>query len=105
VLPFRVDRHRLAGSRLPAAPTAQGFWVSRSSGTDAAVNWKVRDGDYRVVVMNADGSRGVATDTKAGVRIPWLPGVGVGILGGGLLLLGGGIVAIVLGAQRPPAAA
>ena len=98
---FSLTRERHAGSAVPAAPGTQSFWVARSTGRDAAVDWKVRDGDYRVVVMNADGSRGVATHTTLGVDVPFMPGVGIGILVAGLLLAGAGITTIALGARRP----
>ena len=92
---FHVHRQRHAGSAIPAPPGRQSFWVVRSSGRDeAAVNWKARDGRYRVVIMNADGSRGVATQSKFGADVPYAPWVGLGILTGGLLLTGAGIAYI-----------
>jgi hypothetical protein len=101
---FDIERERHNGSATPAAPGDQSFWVAQSSGTDSAkINWKVRDGDYRIVVMNADGTRGVATQSTLGVEVPWAPGVGIGILVGGLLLTAGGIAAITMGARRPRA--
>jgi hypothetical protein len=102
VVPFRVDRDRHEGDVTPQAPGEQSFWIASDSGRDAAnLDWKVRDGDYRFVVMNADGSRGVATQSKLGVDVPYIGGVGIGILGAGLVLVAGGIAAIVLGARRP----
>src|SRR4051794_6977759 len=86
-LPFRVDQRRHAGTGAAAAPTAQDFWVARARGSQADVTWKVRDGDYRVVVMKADGSRGIATRSSVGVDIPYLPGIGAGILVAGVLIL------------------
>ena len=53
--------------------------------------------------MNADGSRGVATQSTLGVDVPYAPGVGIGILVGGLILIAGGIAAVTLGARRPRA--
>jgi hypothetical protein len=103
---FGIQRDRHAGSATPAAPGEQSFWVARSTSQDSAeIDWKVRDGDYRVVVMNADGSRGVATQTKFGVDVPFIPGVGIGILIAGLLLTAAGITSIALGARRPRAEA
>jgi hypothetical protein len=52
--------------------------------------------------MNADGSGGVATRSRFGADVPYLPGVG--ILVAGLLLAAGGIAAITAGARRPPTA-
>ena len=94
--PFRIQRNRLAGTGTPAAPATQSFWVARAAGQTANVDWKVRDGDYRFVVMNADGSRGVATRSSVGVDVPYLPGIAIGMLIGGLLIAAGGVAAIVL---------
>jgi hypothetical protein len=98
---FDVDRERHPGQATPAAPGGQDFWVASDEGVSANVRWKVRDGDYRVVIMNADGSRGVATDTTLGAKVPLLPAVGFGLLGAGLALAAGGITAVALGARRP----
>ena len=99
--PFEMTHNPRGGSKLPARPASQPFWVAKGTGTDAAtLRWKVRDGDYRVVVMNADGSRGVHTDGDVGLTVPHLPAIGWSLLGGGLALLAGGIGAIVLGARR-----
>lgn len=98
---FGVERDRRTGDVNPAAPGTQSFWVARSTGQDgAAVDWKVRDGDYRVVVMNADGSRGVDTSSELAVELPWTTGIAVGVLVAGLLLAAGGLAGIVVGARR-----
>ena len=90
--------------RRPAPPGRQSFWVARGSGRDsAAVDWKVRDGDYRVVVMNADGSRGVVTRSKFGAAVPYPPWVGLGVLIAGLVLTAGGVASVTAGARRPRA--
>jgi hypothetical protein len=51
IAPFELDKERRHGTRTPAAPTTQSFWVARSSGSRADVDWKVGDGSYNVVVM------------------------------------------------------
>jgi hypothetical protein len=100
--PFRFDRRVRPGSSRPAAPASQRFWVAKGSGRDAAsLRWRVRDGDYRAVVMNADGSRGVDTDGRIGLTVPHLPELAWGLIGGGLLLMAGGIAAGALAARRP----
>ena len=100
--PFRMDRERHSGTKRPGRPAAQKFWVAQASGRDAAtLRWKIRDGDYRVVLMNADGSRGVKADGDVGLRIPHLPAIAWSVLGGGLLLLAGGAALIVVAARRP----
>ena len=93
VEPFKLDKERSAGTRTPAAPTAQSFWVAQDAGTRADVNWKVRDGDYKVVVMNADGSRDVKADSHFEAGAPYLSTVALSTLLAGLMTLAaGGIV-------------
>jgi hypothetical protein len=97
---FGSDRIRHAGSAMPAPPAVQDFWVARSAGASrAAIDWKIADGDYRVVLMNADGSRGVAADAKVGVKIPNLPGIGVGFLIAGLVVIAGGAAIVFRGVR------
>jgi len=49
------------GSRTPAPPSTQTFWVRQASGTTAQIDWpeEARAKGYRFVVMNADGSPSV----------------------------------------------
>lgn len=105
--PFELsDRRVRPGSELPAPPASQRFWVTQASGRGAAkLRWKVEDGDYRLVLMNASGRRDVQADGTVAVEIPHLPTVGWVLLGVGVLLLVGGVAAIILAgvslARRP----
>lgn len=93
VAPFKLEKHRRAGDRTPAAPTAQTFWVAQDSGTHADLDWKVRDGNYKVVVMNADGSRGVDSVGHFEAGAPYLSTVALSAMLAGLMVLGaGGVV-------------
>jgi hypothetical protein len=107
--PYDLDTTTRAGSARPAPPGTQSFWLARSDRTgsgdlsSADVSWKIRSGDYRLVVMNADGSPGVATDAKVSITVPHLFAIG-GILAGlGLTVLAIGVGLAVLGvtATRP----
>src|SRR5215218_4644654 len=55
----RMKYERLAGERRPTAPGEASFWVARTeSSTATDLTWAVDDGDWTVVVMNADGTPG-----------------------------------------------
>jgi hypothetical protein len=105
--PFRVKYLPIAGGAPQAAPTEQRFWAVSASGVgQQTVTWKVRDGDWSVVLMNADGSRGVVADIDAGAKLSFLFWVAIGLLLGGVLVVGGSTALIVLAARtrQPPAA-
>jgi hypothetical protein len=86
--PFDADYRRVAGDERPPTPAGQDFWAASASGTGTqAVTWDVEDGDWSVVVMNADASRGVDADAKAGAELPFLASLGWGTLIAGLVAL------------------
>ena len=95
---------RLHQGGAPAAlPTAKHFWVAQSVGSGTqTVSWAPRNGNWRIVVMNVNGSAGVHTDLAIGARFPHLLWIGIGVVGGGaLLLLLGGIAIYIAAARRP----
>jgi hypothetical protein len=98
--PFDVSYSTQPGSTIPARPAAQSFWETSSTGAGRqTVSWKVRRGSWRVVVMNADGSQGVATDAKVGATVHGaLVLVIVGVALGVAFLAGG--AALVLRRRR-----
>jgi hypothetical protein len=98
--PFTLDKERRPGSVKPKPPTTQSFWVEKSSGRTASIDWKIKDGNYRVVVMNADGTKGVATQTKAGVAFPHLATISLITLLIGLGAAGGGIALATRGGRK-----
>jgi hypothetical protein len=98
--PFKLERKPRAGSKRPEPPAGQAFWVATGTGRDTAtLRWKVRDGDYRLVLMNADGSRGVDADGDVGLTLPHVSRVAWLLVGGGALLLVGGVATIVIAAR------
>jgi hypothetical protein len=68
--PFRATYRSVAGGAPQGPPADQRFWVASASGVGTqTLTWKVRDGDWTVVLMNADGSRGVDADIDLGAKL------------------------------------
>jgi hypothetical protein len=94
--PFDVSYSTQAGSATPAPPATQSFWIKSSAGRQA-VSWKLRSGSWRVVVMNADGSPGVATDAKVGASVQGALAIVIVALALGLALLAGAAALVLRG--------
>ena len=100
--PFQADYEDHAGDHRPAAPTDSQIWVASEQGSgEQTLTWDVEDGDYSVVVMNADGSAGVDADVSTGANIPFLDEIGWTAVGSGGFVLLMGIAMIVIGTRRP----
>jgi hypothetical protein len=100
--PFHATYETHHGAGRPAAPTAQRFWVASAHGTGRqTVTWDVKEGSWSIVVMNADGSRGVDAGVSVGADLPFLDEVGWGLIGGGLAALAIAGVLVLFGG-RPP---
>jgi hypothetical protein len=106
--PFSLDKRREAGEARPAAPAAQTFWAATSA-DGRPLDWKVRKGEWSVVMMNADGSPGVSVDAKIGAKTPlvrdlawWLtiPGIGLGLIA--LVLVAFGVRGLTRADTQPP---
>jgi|tagenome__1003787_1003787.scaffolds.fasta_scaffold20970518_4 hypothetical protein len=96
--PFEVDYSSQAGVKTPSRPGQQTFWLDSSTGAgEQSVAWKVREGSYRFVVMNADGSAGVHADAKVGASLHGTLVAVLAALAAGLALLGVAVTLIVRG--------
>ena len=97
-----ADQVLLAGGAPDGPPADQDFWTVEATGTGTQqLDWDPDDGSWTLVVMNADGSAGVAVDARIGATIPALTGLAWGLLGGGLFLLLLAVLLLVLGLRRP----
>jgi Domain of unknown function (DUF4389) len=93
------------GTAAPVPPAGLAIWTAQASGTGTrSIIWTPRSGNWTVVVMNPDASRGVTARTDVGATIPGLPWIVTGLLVGGLLLAVGGILLIVVPVRRVSAA-
>jgi hypothetical protein len=103
--PFSVSYRHRSGSAPPGQPAGQSFWRAKASGSGTqTISWPLEKGNWSVVAMNADASRGVTVDTRLGARLPYLRWIVIGFLAGGGLVLLIGSSLIYLGARRPRAA-
>jgi hypothetical protein len=92
---------RRPGSAPATAPTTETFWAESAAGTgEQAVDWEPEDGDWRVVLMNDDGSRGVSADVSIGAELDTVLWIGIGLLVVGGLVAAAAALAITAGTRR-----
>jgi Domain of unknown function (DUF4389) len=81
----------------PTPPAGAGIWVAQATGAGAqTLTWHVRDGEWMVVVMNADASAGLDIRANAGATVPGLTWLATGLLAGGVLLLVASVLLIAI---------
>ena len=91
----------LSGGAPSRPPSAAPIWQAQAQGTGTqAVTWQVHSGDWSIVVMNADGSRGIAFRADAGATVPWLLWVGIGTLVLAVLLAAASVALIMVPVKR-----
>lgn len=86
---------RSSGSRAPALPGAQPFWIAQASGAGTTqLTWSADAPDWVMVIMRADSSAGVAVQTDVGATLPALGGIAAALLIAGVLglALGAGVM-------------
>jgi Domain of unknown function (DUF4389) len=92
--------HR-SGDAPTSPPGDQGFWVASTSGSgEQTLEWEPEDGSWSAVVMNSDGSRGVASELSIGAELDAALWVGIVLLVVGALLAALAALAITAGVRR-----
>jgi hypothetical protein len=82
------DFRERPGAAPTTPPAAARIWATSAVGTgERTLTWTVRNGNWRIVVMNADGTPNVATQLSLGARFPHLLAIGIVVLSVGLLVL------------------
>jgi hypothetical protein len=100
--PFDADYDDHAGDRRPVAPADSRIWAASEHGSGKqTLNWEIEDGEWSVVVMNADGSAGVDADVSTGANVPFLDEIGWTAIGSGSFVLIIGVALLVMGIRRP----
>jgi hypothetical protein len=96
-----VEYAHVDGTKLPLAPGEQSFWVAKQEGPGLqTLEWRLRPGDWTVVVMNGDGSAPLAATIQVGARLGILSTLLVALIAGGVALLAGGATLIYFGVRR-----
>lgn len=94
------DEPTTPGNRTPAEPTAQDIWVASATGTGTQeITFDLQQGQWSLVVLNADTTRPVWVDLQAGARTEVLGPIGTGLLIGGLIGLVVGVPLLLLGTR------
>jgi hypothetical protein len=92
---------REPGRAPPGPPGARPFWVASASGTgEQTLDWEPEDGFWQIVLMNADGSRGVSSDVSIGAELDSVLWIGLALLGVGALFAALAALAITAGIRR-----
>jgi hypothetical protein len=80
--PFQVNYDHTDGHAPQVAPRKESFWVKSTTGVgQLTLAWKPQPGQWRAVLMNANGSRGVTASLQLGVRTSLLWWAGAALLG------------------------
>jgi hypothetical protein len=92
---------RVDGGAPSGPPGEQQFWAESASGTgELTVDWEPEDGEWRVVLMNADATRGVSSELSIGAELDSVLWIGIGMLVAGGLFAAGAALAITAGVRR-----
>ena len=95
------DYSHRAGGAPTSPPGDQNFWVASTSGSgEQTLEWEPEEGSWSVVLMNSDGSRGVASELSIGAELDAALWVGIVLLVVGAVLAALAALAITAGARR-----
>ena len=95
------DYDRERGGEPSGPPGDETFWDASASGSgEQTLEWEPEDGDWRIVVMNDDASRGVSTELSIGAELDAALWVGIVALAVGAVLAGLAALAITAGVRR-----
>jgi hypothetical protein len=84
-------------------PTDASFWKARVVGRGTqTLHWDASEGDWSVVLMNADGSAMVSAEVAAGATLPVLGWGAATLLTTAVILFIGGLVIVLIALPRAP---
>ena len=86
------------GARTITPPGDMDIWVASSTHGD--LRWDMSEGEWTVVVLNADGSAGVDVALTGSAQVPFLGAIGVVLIALGLIGLTVGTLLTYYGVRR-----
>ena len=91
-----------SGTGAPVTPPGEAsFWVASATGAGTTtLDWAPEDGEWSVVVMNADASRDVSVRAAVGAEAPALGWVAFGLFLGAVLLAVPGTALVAVAVKR-----
>lgn len=101
--PFFLDTRTVDATGSATAPGQQSFWVASSESSNRAeISWRLADGNYEIVIMNADGSPGFVTSAGIGVSLPDSTGLWFTVLaiGGAAMIIGGALIVVGVSSNK-----
>ena len=102
--PFVPDYRYVSGGAPSGKPADESFWVAKAEGSGRqTLEWEPEQGNWSVVIMNADAEAGVSADVAVAAKSDWVLPVGVGFLVFGVigLLIGAAMLVVgVIGLAR-----
>jgi len=83
-----IDYRSHGGTSIPATPGTESLWVTSVEGAGVqTLDWSIEQGEWTVVVMNADGSADVDASLVFGARLSNFVVVAWGVFGFGAVLI------------------
>jgi hypothetical protein len=99
--PTELETEFVPGTEELEPPEEQDFWIQSVSGSGRQeLDWEVESGQFRFVVTPVEPQEGFAVNVSAGVKLPFLRWVAIGLIIAGVILLAAGVLLIVLGVRR-----
>jgi len=91
-----IDYVHHGGASSPGVPGGESFWATSVEGPGIqTLDWSIEQGEWTVVVMNADGSAGVDASLVFGARISNFVWVAWGVFAFGVFVMLGGVFLVL----------
>lgn len=89
------------GDSVTSDPASQTFWTVSEYGVGTqTLEWSPEAGNYRIVLMNEEGSAAIDLNIAFGAKIPLLSTIASALLAGGVIAILIGGVIVYLGVRR-----